>query len=381
MEILMLSTDKKFFQAGSEAQRRLVDYYGKAARAVHVVVFTSRYENYRKTFYGNVTVYPTRSFLKFLGVFDYCVIGLRIIQSASSKSDFLITTQDPFLTGLAGFFLKKKFKLNLLVQIHTDFLSPYFRSESLLNLLFSKLGVFLVKRADYLRAVSERIKSSVINEVQVPEDQVATLSVFVDVKAIRDARPRLNLHSKYPNRDFIILMASRITKEKNFNLAISAIASLTKKHPSILLLIVGSGPEIFNLKSRIASLKLENNVIIESWNNDLNSYYKTADAFLLNSNYEGYGRTIIEAFAAGLPVLMTDVGCAGWIAKNNENAVIFPVGDFEALSKELEVLIKNKALRSNLSRRALQSVADFGTSDQYLKSFQNLFKNAYERNS
>ncbi len=59
-------------------------------------------------------------------------------------------------------------------------------------------------------------------------------------------------------------------------------------------------------------LKLDDNVVLDGWQNKetIYSYYKTADLLLVTSDYEGYGMTIIEALASGLPVLSTDVGIA-----------------------------------------------------------------------
>ena len=65
-----------------------------------------------------------------------------------------------------------------------------------------------------------------------------------------------------------------------------------------MLLIVGDGSELTKLKA--ISHKLKANVIFSPWADDLPSYYKTADLFLLTSNYEGYGRTVVEATACDL---------------------------------------------------------------------------------
>ena len=78
----------------------------------------------------------------------------------------------------------------------------------------------------------------------------------------------------------------------------------------ILLLIVGSGPEEGSLKCKVESLKLVEQIKFEPWSNDLPSYYKTADLFLLTSFYEGYGMTLVEANACGCPIVATDVGVA-----------------------------------------------------------------------
>ncbi len=145
----------------------------------------------------------------------------------------------------------------------------------------------------------------------------------------------LSLHQKYPQFEFIILMASRLTKEKNFLLALKSFAKakqeITKKSG---LVIVGSGQEKEKIKQIIKELKLMNDVVIEPWVENLSAYYQTADLFLLTSNYEGYGRTLIESAEAGCPVLTTNIGLVGEII-TKENGLTCSVGDHECLTEKI----------------------------------------------
>jgi len=105
-------------------------------------------------------------------------------------------------------------------------------------------------------------------------------------------------------------MASRLTKEKNIGLAIKAMKEVVKVNPGVGLVIVGSGPEEDKLKQKTRESEIEKKVIFEPWTNDLPSYYKTCDLFLLTSWYEGYGMTLVEAKATGCKIISTDVGVA-----------------------------------------------------------------------
>jgi len=139
-------------------------------------------------------------------------------------------------------------------------------------------------------------------------------------------------------------MVSRLEKEKNIPLAISAMKDMTKKYPKIGLVIVGSGSEKKNLK-------LNNNVVLDGWRDKetIYSYYKSADLLLVTSDYEGYGLTIIEALASGLPVLSTDVGIAreaGACITNRNNIANDIVKYIESSSQMAELAnypYKNKA--------------------------------------
>src|SRR3989344_3316211 len=337
LEILMLSRDHKILDGNSEVFSRMKEY-AHLAEELYIVVFSKNIDSRAESRdCDNLHIYPAKSLL------DMYRIGKKIIHNSKFMiHDSVITAQDPFETGLVGYLLGRRKQIPLELQAHTDFLSPYFFRESLKNKIRVLLARFLVKKADHLRVVSERIKKSVVAQIGYPESRIELRPIFVDTEKIKRSPIKTDLHKKYPGK-FIILMASRLTREKNISLAIEAFAGIMNQELRIknpLLLIVGDGPERENLELRIKNYavpagrqELRSNAVIEPWTDDLASYYKTADLFLLTSNYEGYGRTVIEAQAAGLPILMTDVGVA--------IGEVVPVGDKAALVAALNKIMDN----------------------------------------
>ncbi|MFH1979251.1 MAG: glycosyltransferase [Patescibacteria group bacterium] len=354
MKVLSIGSDVDLFAKNSGVRQRIVEY-GSLMEELHIVVFTKK--GYKKQNFGNVFLYPTNSKNRWFYVFDAIRIGGQI-----EKPD-LITTQDPFESGLVGWRLMKYFSAKLQLQIHTDFMSSYFAKESWLNRLRVLIAKFLIPKADCIRVVSKRIKNSILgrlnlqSEVQPPSIKV--LPIWIDVEQIRSAQIKTDLREKYPQFDFIILMASRLTKEKNIGLAIKAMSGVVQKCPKTGLVIVGEGPEKENLKFKIKNLKLRDNVVIEKWSEDLISYYKTTDLFLLTSRYEGYGRTLMEASVAGCKIVSSDVGIAPEILEE-EN--IFKVGDKDDLEKKLI----NAILGEIESPKLLASQ----TKEQYLEEYK-----------
>ena len=139
-----------------------------------------------------------------------------------------------------------------------------------------------------------------------------------------------------------------------------------------LLLIVGDGPERQKLESRIQNLELSTNIKIENWTDDLVSYYKTADLFLLTSNYEGYGRTVVEAMAAGLPVIMTDVGIAGELLIDDLDGKVVPVGDIKAFAAAILELEENSVKREEFKLNSLKLLEKWPTKQEYLEKYKRL---------
>lgn len=379
MKILSIGSDRGLFDERSAVRQRIIEY-GSLVEELHIVVLVRSSELKTQNF-GNVFLYPTNSRSRWLYVFDAARMGKKIM---SAPGQWLITTQDPFESGLAGWLIGKKFNAPLQLQVHADFLSPHFRAESFLNRIRVLLAKFLIPRADCIRAVSERIKNSLarFTRYSLP---ITILPIFVDVKKIQETEIKISLREKYPQFNFIILMASRLTKEKNIGLAIEAMAEIVKKRPKTGLIIAGEGPELQNLKSpacarpacrtgrasagrQISKLKIDN-IKIEDWTDDLISYYKTADLFLLTSNYEGFGRTAVEAMAAGCPVIMTDVGLAGEFLINGESGLIVPVGDKEKLSEAILRLMENPELRADIAGKAGKKIASRPAKEEYLKAY------------
>ena len=330
MRILSISTDRKAFEAGSAVRSRFLDY-GRLVDEFHVIVFAKKSLGFKEeSFPPNIFLYPTNSRTIVGYVLGAIKQGLKL-EYRNVRID-VVTTQDPFETGLVGLTLARLLGAKLHIQIHTDFMSPYFAKESLKNRMRVRLAKLILPRADRVRVVSERIKKSLEGIVK-EGTPITILPIIIDGKYSDNTS--YDLKKKYPQFEKHILMASRLSPEKNVILALEAMKEISAKHPRVGLIIVGSGPEETRLKDFVQKNHLSNNVIFEGWSENLGPYYKTADVFLLTSNYEGYAMTVVEALSFGCPVIMTDVGCAGEVVKDRENGLVVPVGDSGALTRAL----------------------------------------------
>jgi glycosyltransferase involved in cell wall biosynthesis len=282
--VLVIGTDRNIFKPNSAARERMAEY-GKLFRQLHIIIFTKKFQKFKtEKISENVWIYPTKSLSKLFYAFDAIRVVKREFGKFLPKIINVISTQDPFETGVAGWFIAKKYKLPLQIQIHTDFLSPYFWKESFLNKIRVILGKFLVKRADCLRVVSERIKDSLLKakSYKLKADPIV-LPIYVDIEKIKNIPANFDVRKKYPQFSFIIMMASRLEKEKNINLAIEVMKDLTRQYLKIGMVIIGDGKEKKKLERLVVKYNLQKNIIFEGWQNDLISYYKTANVFLSTS--------------------------------------------------------------------------------------------------
>ncbi len=296
MKILMFSTDKKIFEPSSAVKSRMLGYASQADELFIIVLGISK-----------DLQTDTDGRLKILGLTRFNAFFWQSI----GKFD-LVTSQDPFENGFIAWRLTRRLKAKLELQIHTDIGSFYFQHESFKNRFRYFLAKLLLPKADKIRVVSQRIKNYLVSNLEISETKIYVKPIFVDIEKIKKVPITVDLHKKYSQFGQIILMASRLTKEKNIGLAIKAMCEIVKQKPKTGLIIVGSGPEEGRLKLLASSFQLLDNIIFEKWvaQETLVSYYKSCDLFLLTSLYEGYGLTLVEAQASGCKIVSTDVGVA-----------------------------------------------------------------------
>jgi len=342
IKVLMISMDAKILEEGSSVRERMIEY-GNLFAELHIVVFsTNTTAPSVIQISTNVYAYPTRSISKLLYVTDGVRIGERILKEKNFlKNESVITTQDPFETGIAGRLLSKKTGIPLHVQIHTDFQSPYFK-KSALNKIRIALSKIVLPHARAIRVVSDRIKDTLPAEVKA---RVAVLPIFADVSAIHGAVLSIDLKKKYPAFEKVVLIASRLTKEKDIKTAFDAFALVLKTYPKTGLVIIGEGPEKTSLHHRVLQYGLEKVVVFEPWMDRaaVISCMKSCNVFLSSSLYEGYGLSMLEAHAAGAVLVATDAGIAPLLVSGE--ALSEPgdvVGMARALSKALAGEIVNK---------------------------------------
>jgi glycosyltransferase involved in cell wall biosynthesis len=156
-----------------------------------------------------------------------------------------------------------------------------------------------------------------------------------------------------------LLSVGRLDREKNPLLLIDVIAALHESDPEWRLVIVGDGPLRAQIEARVEELALTDVVDIRGYvpiDGELPSLYNSSDAFLHVSWTEGVPQVLFEAFAAGLPVVATDVG--GVAQAVDGAALLVAPGDAPAASRALRLLAEDRSLRSGLIRQGLQRVGE-----------------------
>jgi len=196
----------------------------------------------------------------------------------------VVTSQDPFWRGLFAWRAARRMGAKLNIQVHT----------SVLNIL----GKFILRRADSIRVVSQIFKKQV--EGMGVKAPVHVLPVYIDISKFRNI-------VRQPHSQKTILWVGRFESEKNPALALSILQAVLRSGMDARLVMLGVGSLAQKLKARAHAAGLP--VEFPGWQ-DPATYLAQADVVLCTSKHESWGASMIEALAAGVPVVAPDVGIA-----------------------------------------------------------------------
>ncbi len=338
----MISGDRNVLVPASPVSERMKEY-GALVGELHIVLMSDgRHGLKDKQLSENIWIYPTNSSAGIFRPLDAARLGKRIVlERKFVRGRSLITAQD-LESGWAGLRVKNKWRIPLELQMHTDPFSPHFKGfQNSVRKFFMRR---IINGADTIRVVSENLKSKILNLKS--DARVYVLPIYVDKRAIEDAPIRFDLHARYPWH-FILLTVSRLEPEKNLPLALDVLSRVRQNFPDTGLIVVGDGADKNRLKTLVRKLNLDGAVEFAGWQNNLASFYKTANVFLQTSRYEGYGLSLVEAGLSGLPVVTTPVGIASELA-NGKDVYIFAHDRPDLFAAGVTDLIENNDKRENL---------------------------------
>lgn len=360
MKIINFGLDSSCLDKKSVLANRLIEY-GNLVERYDVVVPSFKAE--KIVLSEKATVYGSGGVNKLTRFYRIYRLGKKLCQENKYE---VITAQDQYYLALIGLRLSRIFKIGLEIQVHG------FEKYRGLRKLISR---YVLPRADAVRAVSRRLKKQLADNFKIAANKITVAPIYSEkVRGLKDEARSSDI--KFENNKFIFLTVGRLTPVKNTDLQIKAMAETAKKYPQAELWIVGEGPLKNNFRFLIENLRLSGKVKLLNQKNgeELEKIYNLADAFLLTSNSEGWGLAVIEAAVHNLPIIMTDVGCAGEVIKNGESGIIIPVGDKNLLIKAMKNIIQDKDLRLRLSGAAKKAVEALPSKQEtlnlYLMSWQ-----------
>lgn len=229
-----------------------------------------------------------------------------------------------------------------------------------------------------------RIKFRLINSAEGAVFQTKGASLFYSVELqsrctiipnpifIDKVLPKIN----YNERPKTIVSLGRIAnKQKRLDILLKSFSLFLKSHPDYILNIYGDGPDENLLKDLIFELNLEKSVFLKGVTKDPYKVFGHEGIYIITSDYEGISNSLLEAMAAGLPVVSTDhsPGGARLLITDHDNGLLAPVQDCKALAKALCEFADNPDLAEKCGNKAREVLTRFSPEsviskwDHYIK--------------
>lgn len=212
---------------------------------------------------------------------------------------------------------------------------------------------------DRVLAVSDEVRSYCLSYDKLPVRRVETLYNGIELREQEttslDARRRLQISERTP----VISTVANIRSIKGLDVLIKVAASVEKKFPNVIFLIVGgvSEPETFmSLQRMVESLGLTKSVRFLGALSDPYSVLQASDVFCLPSRSEGFSNALIEAMGCCLPCVATRVGGNAEAIEEGKNGFLVPSEDHEAMAERIILLLQNTVLARAIGENARQTV-------------------------
>lgn len=225
---------------------------------------------------------------------------------------------------------------------------PY--NQKLYRSLFSKADLILVLSEQWRRWIKE------------------ALGLTEHIEVLYNPCPIVNHRTDLRKKN--ILFAGTIIPRKGYADLIKGFAPIAPKHPDWKITFAGNG-EIERAKEIAKEVHIENQVIFLGWVNgkEKEKAFQEASIYCLASYGEGFPMGVLDAWAYGIPCVVTPVGGLPDIITEGENALTFSPGDTETLAKQLERMITDDSLREKIEKESLnlsQTTFNINTINQQL---------------
>lgn len=202
-------------------------------------------------------------------------------------------------------------------------------------------------------AISALCRQSIVQVYGIPEEKIPCIYVGIDLK--RFARP-----AAYEiQTPFRFAATGRLSEQKNYPMMLRAFSSVHQHYPNSELVIMGDGDLKAELERQCETLNLRQSVRFTGNIPNVEKELWAAHAYLMSSDYEGLPQTVLEAMAAGLPIISTKAGGVVDVVEHEKNGLLADCGDQEGLIHAMERLIQSPKLCKQFSECSVALVQKY----------------------
>jgi sugar transferase (PEP-CTERM/EpsH1 system associated) len=242
-----------------------------------------------------------------------------------------------------------------------------------------------LNRTDAVVVVAPSVREKLIERSGIRADKVSVVANGVELSGLEHADERakkLRTSLGLEADDVLIGSVGRLAPVKNFRAAIDAIVELRRRQHPVHLAIVGDGPESDNLQAHVKSIDGEAFIHLVGQQADVAAWYAAMDIYVNSSVSEGMNLAILEAMAAGVPVVATDVGANRLlVATEPACGQVVPANQTSILADAIESLLAAPARRKIMSNAAREKHRCHYSTLAMTRRYADLYQQLVSRSS
>lgn len=237
---------------------------------------------------------------------------------------------------------------------------------------------FLTIFADAVFAVSAQLKHDVAARVGIPAADIGVLYNGVDLSnVVKTSKTTFCKQIGVDEDTLIVGSVGRLVAVKNYGLFLRSIAHL--RIPNVAVVLIGEGPERNALELEAARLGIADSVHFLGHREDAKSLLSAFDVFVLPSFSEGLSNTILEAMAARVPVIASNVGGNPELVQDGATGFLFENNDIESLSKALKALLVSPIQRNHFAAAGRERVERDFSMETMISNYEAFYENSRRR--
>jgi len=212
----------------------------------------------------------------------------------------------------------------------------------------SSLSRWKYRQVDCFICASEAIRQLLIGD-GIPPGRAVTVHEGIDIERVERAEPA-QLHGEFwlPHHAPLIGNVAALVAHKGQRHLIEAARVVLPQAPDARFIIAGEGELRPALERQIKDYHLEKHVLLAGFRPDVLSLHKAFDIFAMSSITEGLGTSLLDAMAAGKPIVATRAGGIPEVVVDGETGLLVPPRDHEAMADAIVQLLKDETLRHQM---------------------------------
>ena len=229
---------------------------------------------------------------------------------------------------------------------------------------------------DRVITVSEGLRNQVISRLHMSPDRVHTIHSGINVDKFNRPKARESLRQNFgfePD-DFVVGYVGRLVEGKGLECLLNAAHQVLAQQPKISFLIVGDGPLKDTIELMSYELGIASKVIFTGYRTDIPEILAVTDVFVLPSLTEGLPLSLMEAMAAGKPVIVTDVGGVEELVFSGRTGILISPDSVSDIKSAILDLFDHPEKRNNISQAGQSDIIQNYSVQRMVDDYQNFYE-------